>query len=222
MGAVVSSITEVVTGIKAAFKIIKGLNADYQSLLSRINTPPGLPVSFPTPSYWLEDPPFAHLVDAQSTALPPSADIVIIGSGITAAAIARTILAETSRKDQPIKITVLEARQLCSGATGRNGGHIKLSPHESFERYRRAMSSERAAANVRFQLRHLDCLLEMCREEGIVGAECRTVDTVDLFLDEGSRERAFRQVRELRAWVPEVEIRMWTGEEAQKVSKVVL
>ncbi|KAL3961410.1 hypothetical protein ACCO45_002933 [Purpureocillium lilacinum] len=59
-----------------------------------------LPVDNPTASYWLSDPhPLAKF--RSSDAVPDETDIAIIGTGMA------------------------DARDACSGATGRNGGHVK-------------------------------------------------------------------------------------------------
>jgi glycine/D-amino acid oxidase-like deaminating enzyme len=51
-----------------------------------------------------------------NTALPRHVDVLIIGSGITGVSCARTLL----RKGPPsLRVLVLEARDVCSGATGR-------------------------------------------------------------------------------------------------------
>lgn len=54
-----------------------------------------------------------------SELLPAEVDIVIIGGGYSGAAIATHILADSASRDK--SVLVLEARGLCSGATGRNG-----------------------------------------------------------------------------------------------------
>jgi glycine/D-amino acid oxidase-like deaminating enzyme len=51
--------------------------------------------------------------------LPKVADIVVIGGGYSAAAFVEHLLEIYDR--DPSSVVVLEARQLCSGATGRNG-----------------------------------------------------------------------------------------------------
>jgi glycine/D-amino acid oxidase-like deaminating enzyme len=154
--------------------------------------------------------------------LVDTADIVIIGSGITGAAVARSILHESRRKatDQPkpTTVVVIEARQICSGATGRNGGHIKASPHETFHLMRKHVSPENAAALARFQLRHLPVLRQLCEEEEIDLAECRDVETVDIFADEAAYKQAVGQVEELKRWVPDQDINIWDAGDARKVS----
>jgi glycine/D-amino acid oxidase-like deaminating enzyme len=54
--------------------------------------------------------------------LPDNADIVIIGAGFAGASIAHHLIEESDRHNRPIpSIVILEAREACSGATGRNG-----------------------------------------------------------------------------------------------------
>ncbi|RYO75566.1 hypothetical protein DL766_003590 [Monosporascus sp. MC13-8B] len=230
MGAVQSKLKTVCLVIKLFLEANKSL----EELLKRASAAPGLPVPNPTPSYWLADPPYPELVDIRSPQLPAEADVVIIGSGITGAAVARSVLSvlsERRRRDATItanaphpdpnpeqNIVVLEARTLCSGATGRNGGHIKPSPYEAFAQQRRAsLSPERAAELARFQVVHVRTLTELCAREGWDAlAECREVETVDLYLDEGDRDAAFVEVRELGRWAPELEMHMWDAAEARE------
>ncbi|KAF5963435.1 oxidoreductase [Fusarium bulbicola] len=74
------------------------------------------------PSFWRSSP--GSLDNHRSTTeLPSKCDILIIGAGFSGASLATHMLSQPESKDK--SIVVLEARQLCSGATGRNGGHIK-------------------------------------------------------------------------------------------------
>lgn len=220
MGGVVSSVTRTFKGIKAVIGVLKNINAEYTELLERCNVAPGFPVENPTQSFWLDDPPFPELVNVQSPSLPDEADVVIIGSGITGAAIARSILQECKRKGVSKKVVVLEARQLCSGATGRNGGHIKAVPHEAFPIFCKFHSKERAAALCRFQLKHLSTLTRLCSAEGIDLAECREVETVDFAIDTETLQKAVQEAEEAKKWIPEFEYQVWTVEETRKVRQV--
>ena len=91
----------------------------------RAAIPVTLPRENPTQSYW-QDPP-DEIADLRTTASrPESADVVIIGSGITGAAVAWNRLS----LDNAPGIVMLEARQACSGATGRNGPSPKCFTEE--------------------------------------------------------------------------------------------
>ncbi|KAK5661537.1 hypothetical protein OQA88_11441 [Cercophora sp. LCS_1] len=80
----------------------------------------GFPVPNPTRSYWLKDP--SPLANHRTTPeLPTHADTIVIGSGITGAFAAHFL--KESHPDE--RILMLEAREVCSGATGRNGGHLQ-------------------------------------------------------------------------------------------------
>lgn len=226
MGAPLSTLAGAAKGLRSIVKLIWSLGADFNALTARAALSPGLPNPAPSKPYWLDDPPFPELVSIQSAQLPPSADVVVIGSGITGAAITRSLLHELRRRDGAERlptVTVLEARDICSGATGRNGGHIKHGPYDSFSRLSKTFSPERAAALVRFQGRHLGCLTELCEAEGIDVAEARAVETVDLFLDEGSFEEGKKEVEGCKKWMPEVEaeIELWEGESMRQVCPLI-
>lgn len=204
--------------LRTAIKTLIDLNRTFEALVSRIHQGASLPCPGPTTSYWLENPPFPKLVGIQSDQLSTKTDIVVIGSGITGAAISRTLLQQTNRDNHTINITVLEARDICSGATGRNGGHVKVAPYEAFEALERKFGEERAVALTRFQLRHLECLREVCESWGYKGAECRGVETVDLFLDDEVFEGACRVVERMGWLLPECEIKVFQASEAREVS----
>jgi hypothetical protein len=92
---------------------------------ARAAIPVTLPRPNPTVSYW-QDPPDPEIADYLlgdvedgAVTLPEIADILIIGSGITGSCIAYNLLQDQQNHGK--KIVMLEARQACSGATGRNG-----------------------------------------------------------------------------------------------------
>lgn len=171
----------------------------------------------------MRDAPFPDIGDVVGE-IPEEADVVVIGSGITGAAAVKT-LCELSSGDgingdgvkKAPRIVVLEARQLCSGATARNGGHIKCTPHEEFSRLRKTLGEERARKVVRMQMRHLEVLKKVGEE--MPWGEVREVETVDVFLEEDGFERAREGVDEMKGWMPEFEVKVWEGDEMrEKVS----
>ncbi|KAI4650397.1 hypothetical protein J4E93_002753 [Alternaria ventricosa] len=218
MGVVLSILQNTAKTLIAAASLLRALSTEFDQALKRASQSPGLPVPKPSQTYWLSDPPHPQLCDASSHKLPQTADVVIIGSGIAGAAVARSLLHERHRRNVRTdeKVVVLEARQLCSGATARNGGHIKPAVYDSFSRFSKLLPKHRAAALARFQFLHVKYLTELCDTEGIEAAEARKVDTVDFFLDNHSFSKAVADVEELKKWLPEVEITAWKGDQVQK------
>ncbi|KAF4439342.1 FAD dependent oxidoreductase [Fusarium austroafricanum] len=79
----------------------------------------GPPSSNSTRSYWHRDPSERLLGHRTTNELPTTADVVVIGSGITGTFAARELVAGGR------SVLMLEAREACWGATGRNGGHCQ-------------------------------------------------------------------------------------------------
>ncbi|KAK3373454.1 FAD dependent oxidoreductase-domain-containing protein [Lasiosphaeria ovina] len=82
----------------------------------------GLPTPTSTAPIWLKEPS-ATLQGHRTTAdLPALADVVVVGTGITGSFAARFLKA---RQKPGTSLVVLDAREACWGATGRNGGHCQ-------------------------------------------------------------------------------------------------
>ncbi|KAH7031514.1 FAD dependent oxidoreductase-domain-containing protein [Microdochium trichocladiopsis] len=216
MGVVLSTLA----GAASALRMLLEPVLSFSKALERAGISPGLPVLKPTTPYWTRDPPHPELVKQQSSSLPTNVDVAIIGSGISGAAVAHSLLLlphSGSESAAGPSIAVLEARDICSGATARNGGHIKTAPWAAYTRLAKHVGKERAAVLTRFQRRHLDVLLALCRDTEIGdAAEAREVETVDLFLDAESFAAAAKDVAETAAALPEEKMTVWEREEAQK------
>lgn len=84
---------------------------------------PGFPGPNACLSFWLQGVRSSPLIGHRTTEeLPTTADVVIIGSGITGASTAYFLL---TGENPPKNVVALEAREMCDGATGRNGGHCR-------------------------------------------------------------------------------------------------
>ena len=222
MGVALSILRNALTVVISTASLLKALSTEFNQALKRASLSPGIPSPQPAQTYWLNDPPHPELVNLCSPELPQTADVVIIGSGIAGAAVARSLLHERRRRNTRTseRVVVLDARQLCSGATARNGGHIKAALYDNFSRFSKLLPKDRAAAVARFQSLHLECLIEVCQSEGIESAEARKVETADFFLDSPSFSKAVADVDELKKWLPEVEIAVWDGDQAQEVGRI--
>ncbi|PYH42519.1 NAD(P)/FAD-dependent oxidoreductase [Aspergillus saccharolyticus JOP 1030-1] len=92
-------------------------------------------------SHWLQSVKDDPLLNHRTTPeLPQSADVVIIGSGMSGTVTVKHIIETWPTK----KVLVIEARQFCSGATGRNAGHCKPDQWRGFLEYERAFGTEQA------------------------------------------------------------------------------
>lgn len=183
---------------------------------------PGLPNANPSISYW-QLPPLEGVADHQSAQLPSEADVVIIGSGISGTSIAWHLLKEANRTT-PLRIAMLEARQACSGATGRNGGHIRPSSYSEYAGAKEAVSQEEAAKITRMRSAHVEALISAANslpEDGRLAAEARVVDSIDAFFHDEQWKTAVQQMQALKKEVPDIgnEWTIFEGDEARNVSK---
>ncbi|KAJ4299485.1 hypothetical protein N0V90_004730 [Kalmusia sp. IMI 367209] len=157
---------------------------------------PGEPVANSTKPYWLTEPsPIAKL----QSPWVDEADVVIIGSGMTAASLCRTLYSEKPG----IKIVLVEARDLCAGATGRNGGHMKaMSPGAWLDR-KKAYGIKEALKVMKFEHAHVEEKLACINENGIQ-ADHRRVEGLDVYHDEKTWRRAVDAVEDIRKHDPEL------------------
>jgi hypothetical protein len=219
MGNILAVARTAFAAIRSLFEELSKTNAQFDLLVRRISTP-SLPRKESSISFWQLNPPFPELVCARSPKLPQSADVVIIGSGISGLSVAYTVLKEHGKLGKDLRVVVLEGRLLCSGATGRNGGHMKCSPYVDYHELKKVYGSSKAKAIVRFRMRQRQCILDVVEAEDLEGTEAREVDTSDVFLDLEEWNRAKAMVEELRLEFAEAAegISMLEGDEAQKVS----
>ncbi|KUJ15915.1 FAD dependent oxidoreductase [Mollisia scopiformis] len=89
-------------------------------------TKPGqssLPTPNSTKAFWHSQPSKILLGHRTTPTIPAEADIVIIGSGISGASAAHFL--SQNEESKKLSVVMLEAREACWGATGRNGGHCQ-------------------------------------------------------------------------------------------------
>jgi choline dehydrogenase-like flavoprotein len=125
--------------------------------LPRLGQPAGLPTPNSSNSFWHSEPSKLLLGHRSTRDLPATADVVIIGSGITGASIARHLLKRdgsasdgTSRPN----VVMLEAREACWGATGRvstQKAHFRTKPKKQpkSNTARTAATANQSSSNTR-------------------------------------------------------------------------
>src|SRR4029079_19273976 len=110
-----------------------------------------------TSSYWLSEPWSAPAVRRSDEAV----DVAVVGGGVTGCACAH-VLAQAG-----LSVHVLEAREIASGASGRNGGCALRGGAPASDDARRRLGAERAQSLWRLTERYLD------RLESLAGDACR-------------------------------------------------
>ncbi|KAF4971635.1 hypothetical protein FZEAL_9795 [Fusarium zealandicum] len=132
------------------------------------------------PSFWRSSP--GSLDNHRSTdSLPSRCDILIIGAGFSGAALVTHLLSQEESRNK--SIVVLEARQLCSGATGRNGGHLKPDVYNLCSGISEKHGVEAAAEIADFELANVEAVKNYVVK---TGADCDFIMTqaVDVQLSE--------------------------------------
>ncbi|KAA8913493.1 FAD dependent oxidoreductase [Sphaerosporella brunnea] len=166
---------------------------------------PGLPRPASTHSFW-HAPPSAFLHAHRTTAsLPSSVSTVIIGSGI-----AGTMLFHNLHKLGLSDSTLmLEARNTCWGATGRNGGHCKPMLYQSgeFVDMCSVFGVDEALERIRFEALNLQLVKDYIERENV---NCEWVETssADVFYEAAPFELAKLNIEALQRLAPELAARL--------------
>jgi glycine/D-amino acid oxidase-like deaminating enzyme len=131
-------------------------------------------------SYWLQQVRCDPLLDHRTTEeLPREADTVIVGSGITGTLVAKHYLETFPSK----KVIVLEAREFCSGATGRNAGHCKPDQWRHYEKFAKAYGQHQAIKIMNNEQAAWRALVAYVKENN-VNCDLWVGDTMDVALDD--------------------------------------
>jgi hypothetical protein len=82
-----------------------------------------LPSTNPSSSFWLSEPSSKLLGHRTTKDLPQQVDVAVVGSGISGVSVLYHLLEELKKKktakQKTMTVLVLEAREVCWGATGR-------------------------------------------------------------------------------------------------------
>ncbi|KAF5603382.1 FAD dependent oxidoreductase [Fusarium pseudocircinatum] len=160
-------------------------------------SPSPLPVDNATTPFWRSEP---HPLDNHRSTpdLPAQVDIAIIGAGYAGVATVYHILEQCKARGAPApRIVILEARQACSGATGRNGGHLKPDPYNRPAGLLATYGIEAAAEAAEFEAKNLAAVKKVIEKEGV---DCDFVYTraVDALMSDDILEKIKSGVDALR------------------------
>lgn len=178
--------------LKQKYKMGYDYSSFEANVHSLVTADAGLPHATPTESFW-QVPPHPDVSSVQSPELPTETDVVVIGSGITGCSVTKALL-EDKYSSSFGHVIVLEARTLCSGATGRNGGHCVSAAGHKFSNWVETYGLDAARQIARFSLMNVARLREIVAD-----------------MDERTRDRSeMRTVQKLCACTDE---HLWTHHE---------
>ncbi|KZP19709.1 FAD dependent oxidoreductase [Athelia psychrophila] len=137
--------------------------------------PAKLPVPNPSKSFWIDSSPDPSplRLEGSSGALTDDADVCIIGSGITGkdlcvgAAYHLSQAVATNQLEKGLKVVILEAREFCSGATGRNGGHLTPATYRDFYGLQQMYGTDQALRSLAIENYTVSSLLSIIESEGL-------------------------------------------------------
>ncbi|KAF8849114.1 FAD dependent oxidoreductase [Acephala macrosclerotiorum] len=187
------------------------------------------PLSGPFPSkesitpFWRTE--LHELDDHRSTPdLPSSCDILIIGAGYAGITAAYHLLAneETAASPKP-SVVLLEARQACSGATGRNGGHLRPAVYCRVSKWMKKCGLEAAEEIAQFEFDHLKAVADVVEKENI-DCDFKLSRSFDIHTEPEEAAAAKEDYLKLKAAGIAKEtiddVVFYEGEEAEKVSGI--
>ncbi|KAK8853497.1 hypothetical protein IAR55_004204 [Kwoniella newhampshirensis] len=131
-----------------------------------------LPIENPVKSFWIEGAK-SPLRDFRSTPeLPKEAlDVIIIGSGYAGATMAYW-LNKFARDGETPSMLMLEARDVCGGATGRNGGQLRPHFYSRYPPWSERFGADGALKLIQHEVAHIPAFDKLFQDEGIAEKVC--------------------------------------------------
>ncbi|KIW83759.1 hypothetical protein Z517_03005 [Fonsecaea pedrosoi CBS 271.37] len=177
-----------------------------------------LPHPSPLPSFWTSSPD--TLRNHRTTdVLPETADVVVVGSGYSGAATTYFLLRNPEARPSTV---ILEAREACSGASGRNGGHLKPDPHFAISRWQRRYGLKVAKEMSEFEMRQVWDVKKLIEGEKI-RCDFELTRAMDVFVDERSAKPAIEAYLQLQRsgfeFSPDLQV-ILEPERAERISGV--
>ncbi|KAF7906646.1 hypothetical protein EAF00_000925 [Botryotinia globosa] len=181
-----------------------------QEALDRAFADPGIPNAIhSTKSFWMKEP-HSDVATVQSEHLTKFADYVIIGSGITGASVAQALLEDLAtaspsevQSSSHAKVIMLEARDSCSGATGRNGGHI-LETGEEYAMLKERLGKEEAIKIHKLRISHLEALIKSAENLGLTEeTQVRKVRFLSVYFHQEAWEDIRKDIELFMAEMPD-------------------
>jgi glycine/D-amino acid oxidase-like deaminating enzyme len=159
----------------------------------------GFPVPNPTESYWqVPEHRIANLRTTEDLPMDKTFDYIIVGSGISGAAVAFKLL----NRNPNFSILMLEARKAASGASGRNGGHVRPGDWSNLKKWVGLYGEDEALKVHKLEQESVDDMLDFVQTHN-VSSYFHEVESADLFwtkeaFDEAVEAWGFQQEMDRR------------------------
>ncbi|KAG7843768.1 hypothetical protein KL941_004750 [Ogataea angusta] len=129
-----------------------------------MSTSKPFPVSDPTDSFWHSESD-SFIYTRTTSDLPTETDVLIVGAGYAGAASAYWLYKQSQTCS--LDVLMLEARTVCSGATGRNGGHLKPDYYREYLKFERLYGQKGAAEIGNFEHEHISAIKNVVEDLNI-------------------------------------------------------
>ncbi|WVQ99100.1 hypothetical protein IAU59_006232 [Kwoniella sp. CBS 9459] len=143
-----------------------------------------LPIDNPVKSFWIEGADSPLRSYRSTPDLPDVVDAVIVGSGYTGATMAYW-LHKFSEEGKTPSMVILEARDICGGATGRNGGQLRPHFYSRYPLWASRFGPDGALKVIQHEVSHLAAFKALLEAEGIAEEVCfKLGETFDAAMSE--------------------------------------
>ncbi|KAK7188190.1 hypothetical protein DPSP01_001734 [Paraphaeosphaeria sporulosa] len=167
----------------------------------RARIPVGPPIANPLHSYWQHPKsPLAATIEPECSNPTKPYDYAIIGSGISGTMVAYNIF----KTFPSARVVMIDAREICSGATGRNGGHTKSASYRTYLQHKVELGREEALKIARLEYANIIETHALAKELEI-DCENQICNTVDIIYDPETFEQGKHAIEELEADATEEE-----------------
>ncbi|KAI9052251.1 hypothetical protein LZ554_003608 [Drepanopeziza brunnea f. sp. 'monogermtubi'] len=187
---------------------------------SAVENPPfPYPVANPSVPFWRTE---LHPLDSHRSTpeLPQHCEIAIIGAGYTGASLAHHLLDGNDAAGP--SIVILEAREACSGASGRNGGHLKPDVYFNIPKYKKMYGDKMATEISKFESSQVYAVKELVEKEKI-DCDFQLTRAVDTCLDQAHADKCKAEFDKLiAAGEPSTrDVQYAAGKDAEALSGVI-
>lgn len=170
-------------------------------------------------SYWIREFQVPFEEESKTAPIPAEADVVIIGSGITGAMVALRL----SEQKSNLRVAMVEARGICTGATGRNGGHTTRAEAYHIRGLAQAYGTEDAVRIRKSGVENIRQLKNIINQLGIADeVDYRPESSVGVFATENERDSFAADEEFAREHGMDLIGKLISREEAIKVRKPTL